>query len=168
MKIGLLSDTHSYLDERFFEYFADVDEIWHVGDIGDVAVAERLAQFKPFKAVYGNIDAGNVRVSYPEHLLLDVEGMRVLLIHIAGGMSTYSPLTRKLIKEYNPGILICGHSHILKVAFDHKYNLLYMNPGAAGNHGFHQEKTALKFEIINGKAENLFLVKLGKRGGMGV
>lgn len=164
MKIGLLSDTHSYLDERFFEYFSDVDEIWHAGDIGDGTVADRLALFKPFKAVYGNIDAGDVRTAYPEHLVQEIEGMKVLMIHIAGAMSNYNPLTRKLIKELNPGILICGHSHILKVAFDHKYNLLYMNPGAAGNHGFHQEKTALKFEIANGKAENLFLVKLGKRG----
>ncbi len=164
MKVGLLSDTHNYLDERFFEYFADVDEIWHAGDIGNIALADRLQAFKSFKAVYGNIDAHDVRVVHPEHHLLHIGDFSVLMIHIAGALGSYNPATRKLIAELKPNMLVCGHSHILKVAFDAKYNLLYMNPGAAGNHGFHQEKTALKFEIVNGRPENLFLIKLGKRG----
>ncbi|HTF81759.1 MAG TPA: metallophosphoesterase family protein [Cytophagales bacterium] len=167
MKIGLLSDTHGYLDPRLFEYFSEVDEIWHAGDIGDIAIADKLAAFKPFRAVYGNIDTQEARAMYPEHMFVEIGGFRVLMIHIAGAMGSYNPTTRTLIKDLKPDLLVCGHSHILKVAFDQKYNLLYMNPGAAGNHGFHQEKTALKFEIRGNKPENLFLVKLGKRGAIG-
>jgi uncharacterized protein len=164
MKIGLLSDTHGYLDERLFDYFKDVDQVWHAGDIGQLALADSLAQFKPFKAVYGNIDDASIRVVYPEFELYEVEGLKVLNIHIAGSFGKYNAKVKALIKEHKPGMLVCGHSHILKIAFDAPNNLLYMNPGAAGNHGFHKEKTALKFEISNGKPENLMLVKLGDRG----
>jgi putative phosphoesterase len=165
IKIGLISDTHSYLDPKVFEVFKDVDEIWHAGDIGDISVADQLKAFKPFYAVYGNIDDKNVRVEYPLNLVLQREGLKILMTHIGGYPGNYEPKARRKIEEENPDIFICGHSHILRVAKDPKYNnMLAMNPGAAGVHGFHKVKTLLRFNLNNGKIENLEAIELGKRG----
>lgn len=165
IKIGLLSDTHSHLDKKLFEVLKDVDEVWHAGDLGTIELCEELKRFKPFYAVYGNIDGKEIRSEYPEDLILEKEGFRILITHIGGYPKNYSPRARKLIEEQKPDIFICGHSHILKVMRDEKYNnMLVMNPGAAGEHGFHKVKTVLRFTLHNKKIENLEVVELGKRG----
>lgn len=164
MKIGLISDTHSYLDPKVLEYFQSVDEIWHAGDIGEVSVTQQLEQLKPLRAVYGNIDDKNLQALYPEDLWFDCEGLRIWMTHIAGAPPNYNPRTKKILKEKSADVLICGHSHILKVIKDPKYNLLYINPGAAGNHGFHHIKTIMRFEILNKEIKNMEVIELGKRG----
>lgn len=167
IKIGLISDTHSYLDPKVLEVFKDVDEIWHAGDIGDISVADQLKAFKPFYAVYGNIDDKTVRMDYPLNLVLQREGLKILMTHIGGYPGNYEPKARRKIEEEQPDIFICGHSHILRVAKDPKYsNMLAMNPGAAGVHGFHKVKTLLRFNLNNGKIENLEAIELGKRGAL--
>ena len=167
IKIGLISDTHSYLDPKVLEVFKDVDEIWHAGDIGDISVADQLKAFKPFYAVYGNIDDKDVRTEYPLNVVLQREGLKILMTHIGGYPGNYEPKARRKIEEEQPDIFICGHSHILRVAKDPKYNnMLAMNPGAAGVHGFHKIKTLLRFNLNNGKIENLEAIELGKRGAL--
>ncbi|MBS1556543.1 MAG: metallophosphoesterase family protein [Bacteroidetes bacterium] len=164
MKIGLISDTHSHLDPKVLEYFQSVDEIWHAGDIGEVSVTQQLEHLKPLRAVYGNIDDKNLQALYPEYLWFDCEGLRIWMTHIAGSPPNYNPRTKKILKEKSADVLICGHSHILKVIKDPKYNLLYINPGAAGNHGFHHIKTIMRFEILNKEIKNMEVIELGKRG----
>jgi putative phosphoesterase len=165
IKIGLMSDTHGYLDPKIFDVFKDVDEIWHAGDIGNIELCDELKRFKPFYAVYGNIDGKDIRIEYPYDLLLEREGLKILMIHIGGSPGHYEPKARAKIEEVRPDIFICGHSHILKVVRDEKYNkMLMMNPGAAGVQGFHKMKTVLRFSLNNGKVENLEAVELGKRG----
>lgn len=165
LKIGLLSDTHGYLDKKLFDVLKDVDEVWHAGDLGTIELCEELKRFKPFYAVYGNIDGKEIRSEYPEDLILEKEGFRILITHIGGYPKNYSPRARKLIEEHKPDIFICGHSHILKVMRDEKYNnMITLNPGAAGVHGFHKVKTVLRFTLHNKKIENLEVVELGKRG----
>lgn len=166
MKIGLLSDTHGYLDPKIFDYIASCDEIWHAGDIGSTELADALENFKPLKAVYGNIDDMTMQRRFPEDLWFHCEGLFVLLTHIAGSPPRYNPRIKKLLKERSPDILICGHSHILKVMRDKTNNLLYLNPGAAGKHGFHAVKTLLRFDIAGGKISNMQAVDLGKRGAL--
>src|SRR5690349_15615356 len=140
-KILLLSDTHGHLDDSVLKYAADCDEIWHGGDFGTMEVADRLSAVKPLKGVYGNIDGTNIRVKYPENLVIEVEGMKILMTHIAGPPGKYTPRVRKLLQDEKHDVLICGHSHILKVMRDAGFNTMYMNPGAAGNEGFHKIKT---------------------------
>ncbi len=165
IKIGLLSDTHSYLDTKVFEYFKDVDEIWHAGDIGNIELCETLKAFKPLRAVYGNIDGKDIRMEYPLNLKFELEGFRILITHIGGYPKNYQPKARRQIEEFKPDIFICGHSHILKVLRDPLYNnMVVMNPGAAGIHGFHKVKTLLRFSLNSKKIENLEVVELGKRG----
>jgi putative phosphoesterase len=167
MKIGLISDTHSYLDEQVFKYFTDCDEIWHAGDIGDLALIQRLEAFKPVRAVYGNIDDQQIRISYPKDQKFNCEGLQVWITHIGGYPPRYNPQILNAFKEYIPDIFICGHSHILKVMPDPKHkNLLHMNPGAAGKHGFHHMRTLLRFEINNKKVSKLEVVELGKRAAL--
>lgn len=164
MNIGLLSDTHSVLDSKVFEHFKDCDEIWHAGDIGDAEVADRLEKFKPFRAVYGNIDDKNLQARFPEDLWFDCEGMKVWMTHIGGAPPNYNPRIKKILKERIPTIFICGHSHILRVKKDEKLDMLYINPGAAGNHGFHAMKTIIRMEITEAKIKKMEVVELGKRG----
>ncbi|MFM8913943.1 MAG: metallophosphoesterase family protein [Flammeovirgaceae bacterium] len=164
MKIGLLSDTHSHLEPSVFEHFKSVDEIWHAGDIGDAAVLNQLQAFKPVKAVYGNIDDPDMQLRAPEDLWWTCEGVHIWMTHIAGAPPNYNPRIKKAFKEKVPQVLICGHSHILRVIKDPKYNLLYINPGAAGNHGFHHKKTILRFDILQGAIKNMEVIELGKRG----
>jgi uncharacterized protein len=165
MKIGLLSDTHSYLDPKILSYFSHCDEIWHAGDIGNATVANELEKFKPLRAVFGNIDDKDMQVRFPEDLWFACEGLTVWMTHIGGAPPNYNPRIKKILKDKAPDIFICGHSHILRVKKDPAYkNMLYLNPGAAGNHGFHPIKTILRFEIVDKEIRNMEVIELGKRG----
>lgn len=163
VKIGLLSDTHGWLEERIFHHFAHCDEIWHAGDIGTSELTDKLAAFKPLRAVYGNIDGAALRRTYPENLHFEIAGLKVFMTHIGGYPGKYPTRIREQIMAEKPGLFICGHSHILKVMPDKQYNLLHINPGAAGNHGFHRVKTLVRFEIENGKIGQLQAIELGPR-----
>ena len=164
MRIGLLSDTHSYLDSTVFKYFEEVDEIWHAGDIGDIDVMKQLEAVKPVRAVYGNIDDTKMRHTYPEDLLFVLEGVSVFMTHIGGYPGRYNVRARHLIDEHQPKLFICGHSHILKVMPDKKRELLHINPGACGHHGFHKMRTIIRFSIEKGNIFDLEVIELGKRG----
>jgi putative phosphoesterase len=163
IRIGLLSDTHGYLDPSLKTFFAECNEIWHAGDIGNIGLLDELKTWKPVRAVYGNIDGGILRVECPAELLLDIEGLRIWMTHIAGRPGKYARGIDELILKNKPNLLICGHSHILQVKRDEKYGLLYMNPGAAGVHGFHKVRTAMRFAIKGGKPCDLDVVELGDR-----
>ncbi len=166
MKIGLLSDTHSFLDDSVFEYFKDCDEVWHGGDFGD-NVLGKLEAFKPVKAVFGNIDDQSLRHKLPEDLWFTSEGLTIFMTHIGGAPPNYNPRTKKILKERVPDIFICGHSHILRIKRDPNYNnMLYLNPGAAGNHGFHTMKTVVRFEITGKEIKNMEVIELGRRGAL--
>ncbi len=163
-RIGLLSDTHNCFDETLRHFFRDVDEIWHAGDIGSLALADQIAAFKPLRAVWGNIDGAECRRAYTRDLLFECEGMKVLMTHIGGYPRRYQAEALANIRTSRPNIFIAGHSHILKIINDPQYNLLHLNPGAAGNYGIHKVRTALRFRIENGQ---IFDMELGewKRGG---
>ncbi len=163
-KIGLLSDTHSTLDPKVFHYFEEVDEIWHAGDIGNMEVIEKLEAFKPLRAVYGNIDGGKLRTEFPIDLRFDCEGMDVWITHIGGYPGRYNKRVREIMASNPPDLFICGHSHILKVIPDKKHNLLHINPGACGVHGFHKVKTIIRFNIDQAKIIDLQVIELGVRG----
>lgn len=163
-KIGLISDTHSYLDEKVFEYFKDCDEIWHAGDFGNIELSDKLKAFKPLVGVYGNIDDHEIRSEHPLHQRFVCEGVRVWMTHIGGYPGRYHINIKNRIKLEKPDLFITGHSHILKVMRDPKLdNMLHLNPGAAGNHGFHRVKTLMRFDCNNGKIENLQVIELGPR-----
>lgn len=162
MKIGLISDTHGFLDPMVFEYFKECNQVWHVGDFG-MDVAELLKAKFELKGVYGNIDDAQIRSEFPEFLLLNVEGKKVLLLHIGGYPTRYSVKAKKLIDLYKPDVFISGHSHVCKVMKDEKLNLLHLNPGAAGNHGFHKMKTIMRLEIKDFEIKNLQVIELGSR-----
>ncbi|MDO6802163.1 metallophosphoesterase family protein [Wenyingzhuangia sp. 1_MG-2023] len=163
MKILLLSDTHSYLDDAILKYVKLADEVWHVGDIGDITVTDTLKKQKPLRAVFGNIDGTEARAEFPLDNRFVVNGIDVWMTHIGGYPNKYNPRIKELIKENPPKLFISGHSHILKVQYDQKLQLLHMNPGAAGKHGFHQVRTMLHFEIQNQEITNLEVIELGKR-----
>jgi hypothetical protein len=164
MRIGLISDTHGFFDPALREVFNDCDQIWHAGDIGDLHVIENLETIAPVFAVYGNIDDHIIRSIYPEFVILERDGKKFLMTHIAGSPKKYNKRLRGLLRAHSPDILICGHSHICRVLPDEVHNLLYVNPGAAGNHGFHKIKTVLKFRVNNGKIYEMHVVELGRRG----
>ena len=164
MQIGLISDTHSFLDPKVFDHFANCDEIWHAGDVGDHRVIETLSEFKPLRAVFGNIDDLALRHKYPEKLVFELEGVKVYMIHIGGTPPRYAKGVKSDLRLEKPSLFICGHSHILKVMPDKELSLLYMNPGAAGKQGFHKMRTLLRFQLLNGKVQNLEVIELGKRG----
>ena len=163
IRIGLISDTHSYLDEAVFKHFEKCDEVWHAGDFGNIELADKLAAFKPLRGVYGNIDGQDVRIVHPEHLRFLCEGVDVWMTHIGGYPDHYSPLVKPGIFNDPPQLFICGHSHILKVIYDKKLNLLHLNPGAAGKHGWHKVRTLLRFSIDGDKISDLEIVELGGR-----
>lgn len=163
MKILLLSDTHSYLDDAILKYVKLADEVWHVGDIGEIGVTDTLKKQKPLRAVYGNIDGTEARAEFPLDNRFTINGLDVWMTHIGGFPNKYNVRIKEQIKENPPKLFISGHSHILKVQYDSKLQLLHMNPGAAGKHGFHQIRTMLRFEIIKGEITNLEVVELGKR-----
>jgi uncharacterized protein len=164
MKIGLLSDTHGWIHPRLFDHFAECDEIWHAGDIGGIATADKLAVFKPLKAVYGNIDDAMVRRTYNENLNFIAGELRIWLTHIGGSPGHYDRRVLPTIYENPPDIFICGHSHIAKVMHDKKAGFLYINPGAAGYSGFHKFMTAIRFQIDGKNIHDLELIELGERG----
>ena len=137
MRVALLSDTHSHIDASWLKYFESCDEIWHAGDFGNIEVLDYLKEIKPVRAVWGNIDGHLLRAELPEVNIFEVEGMKVMMIHIGGYPGKYESRARRLIEFHRPGLFICGHSHILRVIYDKKYEMLTMNPGAAGIHGFH-------------------------------
>ena len=160
--IGLLSDTHGFLDDAVFKHFADCDEIWHAGDFGP-EVADKLAAFKPLRGVYGNIDGKEIRAEFPEHIRFSIEGLDVWITHIGGYPGKYSLQVKGEIYTKPPKLFICGHSHILKVIYDKKIDCLHINPGAAGNSGWHRVKTLIKFSVTDGKIHNLAAIEIGNR-----
>lgn len=164
MKIGIVSDTHGWFDERILHYFKDCDEIWHAGDVGNAALIDELQKFKPVVGVYGNIDGHDVRAIFPETQIIIREGLKIYITHIAGTPARYQKGLLSKLKEELPNILVCGHSHILKVMPDKRLNnMLYLNPGAAGRHGFHKVRTLLRLEISKGKILHLEAIELGSR-----
>ncbi len=164
-KIGLLSDTHTYLHSKIFTFFDDCDEIWHAGDIGNLETINKLSKFRPVKAVYGNIDGQSVRSSWPEVQRFYCEEVNVLMIHIGGYPGRYSSRAKQLIEKEKPDLFISGHSHILKVMPDPKYDLLHMNPGAAGKFGLHQKITLLRFVIDGKDIKDLEVVEMDRGNG---
>jgi len=161
-KIGLISDTHGFLDPAVFKHFAECDEIWHAGDFGD-NVAEELAAFKPLRGVYGNIDGKEIRSVYPEHLRFNCEKLDVWMTHIGGYPGKYASQVKSEIYTKPPKLFITGHSHILKVMYDKKIDCLHINPGAAGNSGWHKVKTLIRFNVSEEKILNLEVIEIGNR-----
>jgi uncharacterized protein len=168
MKIGLLSDTHGFLDPKIFDHFRDCDELWHGGDIGDGRVADALEAFKPLRAVYGNIDDKEIQLRFPEDLFFTCEELSVWMTHIGGAPPRYNPRVKKIMGTRVPDVFVCGHSHILRVAKDPAHDgMLYINPGAAGNQGFHYMKTIVRFEVEKKEVKNMEVIELGRRGLIG-
>ena len=161
IKVGLLSDTHAYWDDKYAEYFKDCDEIWHAGDIGSDLLAAKFEALKPFRAVYGNIDGQAIRLQYPKVAHFKVEDVNVMMTHIGGYPGRYNPEIRKELYDTRPNLFISGHSHILKVVFDRSLKCLHMNPGAAGKSGFHQVRTLLRFVIEGKDIKDLEVIELG-------
>lgn len=163
INIGLLSDTHGTLDPKVMDFFKNCDEIWHAGDIGNEETADKLEEYKPLRAVYGNIDGTNIRIRYKVSEVFTCEDVLVLMTHIGGYPGHYEKEVASLLSEIKPKILVCGHSHILRVINDKKYNLLYLNPGAAGNSGFHTVKTALRFQIEGFEIKNMEVLEIKRK-----
>lgn len=163
LKIGLLADTHSYLDQAIFRHFASCDEIWHAGDFGNIDVVDQLAAFKPLRGVYGNIDGQAIRASFPEDLRFTCEEVAVWMTHIGGYPGRYAPRIRQELYTHPPKLFISGHSHILKVVYDKKINCLHLNPGAAGKQGWHKVRTLMRFAIDKTEINNLEVIELSGR-----
>ncbi len=164
-RIGLISDTHGYLDEAVFKHFENCDEVWHAGDFGaEVASPLKIkSNGKVIRGVYGNIDEQEIRNEFPEQLVFRCEEVKIMMRHIGGSPPKYNPETRKELLEHKPQLFISGHSHILKIMYDEKMGCLNMNPGAAGKHGWHKVRTLIRF-IIDGKdMKNCEVIELGKR-----
>lgn len=162
-RIGLISDTHDYLDDAVFKHFEHCDEIWHAGDFGTAKISDALKSFKPLRGVYGNIDGYDIRGEYPETLVWDCEQVKVLMIHIGGFPPKYNPASKLLIQQHRPQLFLSGHSHILKVIYDDKLNCLHMNPGAAGKHGWHKVRTLIRFVIDGKDIKQCEIIELGSR-----
>jgi uncharacterized protein len=162
-RIGLISDTHNYLDDAVFRHFEQCDEIWHAGDFGTAVIADKLKAFKPLKGVYGNIDGHDIRLEYPEKLRFTCEEVDVCMIHIGGYPGRYAPSIRPEIFANPPKLFISGHSHIIKVMFDEKIKCLHMNPGAAGIHGWHKVRTLIRFVIDGKDMKQCEVIELGPR-----
>lgn len=162
-RIGLLSDTHSYWDDRYALHFKDCDEIWHAGDVGDMSIIQRLREITPVvRAVSGNIDHGDVRRLNPELDIFELEGVRVLLTHIGGYPGKYARGMRQLLADEHIRLMVCGHSHILRVKYDPDLQLLHINPGAAGVHGWQQVRTLVRFTLDEGAPHDLEVIELSK------
>lgn len=162
-KILLISDTHSHLDDKLIRHIQEADEVWHAGDIGDAAVTDKIKALKPLRAVYGNIDDQQARSAFPKNLVFTCEEVKVYITHICGKPDNYLKEVQDIIRQEKPNLFICGHSHILKVQYQPKYDVLHMNPGACGMHGFHQIKTVLRFVIDGAEIKDLAIIELGKR-----
>ena len=162
-RIGLISDTHGFLDDAVFRHFEDCNEIWHAGDFGTDAVAEQLRQFKPVRGVYGNIDGQDIRSVYPALLQWKTEAVSVMMLHIGGYPPKYNSRSKPLIQQYKPQLFISGHSHILKVMFDEQMQCLHINPGAAGKQGWHKVRTLIKLDIDGTDMRNCQVIELSGR-----
>lgn len=163
-KIGLMSDTHGFLEPSLLPVLEDCDEIWHAGDIGSLKLVDQLRKLsKPLKLVYGNIDGHDIRIDIPEDLIWTSNGLKVLMTHIGGYPGHYTARVKKLLMDVRPDIFVCGHSHILKVIYDKQLSLLHINPGAAGKEGFQKVRTMVRFMIENGKVSDLAIIEIGKR-----
>jgi uncharacterized protein len=165
-RIGLISDTHHYLDDAVFKHFDKCDEIWHGGDFGSAEVANALKNFKPVKGVYGNIDGQDIRSEFPEVAKFMCEEVKVIMIHIGGYPGKYTPLAKKELLSSHPKVFISGHSHILKIMYDEKFACLHMNPGAAGKQGWHNVRTLIRFTIDGSNIKDCEVIELGKRGAL--
>lgn len=162
-KILLLSDTHSFIDQQILKFVKQADEVWHAGDIGNLIVTDKIKKLKPLRAVYGNIDNSKARLEFPLDNRFEIDGLDIWITHIGGYPNKYNKRIKNEISNNPPKVFISGHSHILKVQFDKELDLLHLNPGAAGKHGFHQVRTMLRFEINNREIKNLEIIELGKR-----
>ena len=160
-KIGIISDTHAFWDEKYETYLGECDEIWHAGDFGNLEVIDELKKAGTLRGVFGNIDEAKIRAEFPEINIFECEKVKVVMIHIGGYPNKYAPRVKQILKEEKPQIFISGHSHILKVMYDKELEILHLNPGAAGKHGWHKMRTMLRFEINGEKIENLEVVELG-------
>ena len=158
-KILLLSDTHSYLDEAIFNHIAWADEVWHAGDFGNIEIARKIQKIKPLIGVFGNIDGAEIRTEFPKEIFFERGGMTIFMTHIGGDTNKYATGIVEKIKTLRPQICICGHSHILKIIFDKKNNLLHLNPGAIGKFGMQKTRTMLRFEIDRGTIQNMEIVE---------
>lgn len=163
-RIGLISDTHNYLDPAVIKHFDKCDEIWHGGDFGSATIADALKNLKPLRGVYGNIDGNDIRTDFPEVSHFMCEEVKVLMLHIGGYPGKYSALAKKEIISKSPKIFISGHSHILKIMYDEKFQCLHINPGAAGNQGWHKVKTLVRFVIDGADIKDCEVIELGRRG----
>ena len=161
-KILLISDTHGYIDDKILSYCKLADEVWHAGDIGSIEVVDKIKQLKPFKGVYGNIDNNLIRNKFPIDQRFSCENIKVWITHIGGYPSRYSKRISDRLKSEKVDLFICGHSHILRVMNDKKHDLLYINPGAIGKHGFHNKRTMVRFEIDRKKIENLEIIEFNR------
>ena len=164
MRVALLSDTHSHIDASWLKYFESCDEIWHAGDFGNIEVLDYLKEIKPVRAVWGNIDGHLLRAELPEVNIFEVEGMKVMMIHIGGYPGKYAPGVKFKLETRRPKIFVCGHSHILKVMYDRELNILHINPGAAGVYGWQAVRTLIRLKIEAGDIKDLEVVELAKRG----
>ena len=162
-QIGIISDTHSFLDDAVFKHFAHCDEVWHIGDFGDSALADKLSAFKPLRGVYGNIDAHEIRADYPLFETFSCEEVKVLMTHIGGYPPKYNAASKALIKEHQPQLFLSGHSHILKIMYDEAVQCLHINPGAAGKHGWHKVRTLVRIAIDGAVIKNCEVIELGGR-----
>lgn len=162
-KILLLSDTHSFIDDQILKFVSQADEVWHAGDIGQIDVTDTIKKLKPLRGVFGNIDAKEVRAEFPLDSIFEIEDMKVWMTHIGGYPGRYYPRIKTKLKEINPDIFVCGHSHILKVIYDQKNQLLHLNPGAAGKHGFHKIRTMLRFSLEMGGIKDMEVIELANR-----
>ncbi len=162
-KIGIISDTHGYMDDRIAHHLQNCHEIWHAGDIGDIAVTDKLEEIAPLRAVYGNIDGGVLRTVFPLDHFFEIEGLKVFMTHIAGRPGSYPARVSAEVRSLKPDVFICGHSHICMVKQNPTFNVLHINPGAAGVQGFHKVRTLLRMDVDKGKVANLEVVELGKR-----
>jgi len=162
-RIGLISDTHNYLDPTVFDHFKNCDEIWHAGDFGTASISDQLKSFKPVRGVYGNIDGYDIKSIFPEQSVFMCEDVKVMMRHIGGYPPKYNPETKKEILVHQPQLFISGHSHILKVIYDEKLNCLHMNPGAAGKHGWHKMRTLIRFTIDEKNIKDCEVIELGTR-----
>ncbi|MFM7015017.1 MAG: metallophosphoesterase family protein [Bacteroidota bacterium] len=165
-KILLISDTHGYLDDAILEHIKQSDEVWHAGDIGTIEIADQISHLKPLRAVYGNIDGHVIRSAYPQDLIFTCEGLKVFITHIGGYPTRYSKGIKEKLIIHRPELFICGHSHILKIMRDQSHQLLHMNPGAAGVHGFHKMRTMIRINIEEGKIQEVAVIELGLRGSL--
>lgn len=159
-RIGIISDTHAYWDDKYLTYFEPCDEIWHAGDIGSMEIAERLAKFRPFHAVYGNCDGGDLRRIYKEAIRFKCEDVEVLVKHIGGYPGHYDCSIKNEILTSPPQLFISGHSHILKIKYDQSLHLLHVNPGAAGLQGWHKERTLVRLTIDGNRFSNCEVITL--------